>query len=234
VALCRDGGGYFFFSTGPHSSHKARGRTCRNGGGHWDGRYCMRARCVITEHLADRRKSSLNILCMMPSIRPHRSLPPPLFAVIAGRRQPPLGRDSLHPTPESPVRRSRLQVAHMRYALSHSAMQASASCELRGQTQPHNQELIIGGRAPRAMWYAAFAPERRAAIQAPACIQTGSPTPCLLLAPTGSPPGPPPPGGSDAGRCRRRNADRICRHAASPHAARCARAVLADLKQTPI
>jgi hypothetical protein len=30
-------------------------------------------------------------------------------------------------------------------------------------------------------------------------------------------------------RPRRRNADRICRRAASPHAARCARAVLADL-----
>jgi len=27
VALCRDGGGNFFFSTGPHSSHKARGGT---------------------------------------------------------------------------------------------------------------------------------------------------------------------------------------------------------------
>jgi hypothetical protein len=54
------GEGVFFFSTGPHSSHKARGRTCRNGGGRWDGRCCIRARCVITEHaehLADRRKS---------------------------------------------------------------------------------------------------------------------------------------------------------------------------------
>jgi hypothetical protein len=57
VALCRDGGGRFFFSDGPHSSHKAQGRTCRNGGGRWDGRCCMRARCVITEHLAGRRKS---------------------------------------------------------------------------------------------------------------------------------------------------------------------------------
>jgi hypothetical protein len=29
-----------------------------NGGGRWDGRCCMRARCVITEHLGDRRKIS--------------------------------------------------------------------------------------------------------------------------------------------------------------------------------
>jgi hypothetical protein len=34
VAPCRDGGGRFFFSTGPHSSHKARGGgTWRYGGG---------------------------------------------------------------------------------------------------------------------------------------------------------------------------------------------------------
>jgi hypothetical protein len=57
VALCRDGAGLFFFSTGPHSSHKARGRTGRTGGGRWDGRCCTRARRVITEHLAGRRKS---------------------------------------------------------------------------------------------------------------------------------------------------------------------------------
>jgi hypothetical protein len=29
VAFCRDGGGRFFFSTDPHSSHKARGCTPR-------------------------------------------------------------------------------------------------------------------------------------------------------------------------------------------------------------
>ena len=28
-----------------------------DGGGRWDGRCCTRARCVITEHLGDRRKS---------------------------------------------------------------------------------------------------------------------------------------------------------------------------------
>jgi hypothetical protein len=50
-------GGLFFFSTGPYSGHKSRGGTRRNGGGRWDGRCCTRARCVITEHLGDRRKS---------------------------------------------------------------------------------------------------------------------------------------------------------------------------------
>jgi hypothetical protein len=50
----------FFFSTGPHSSHKARGRTrtlayAETEAVAEDGRCCMRcmrARCVITDHLA--------------------------------------------------------------------------------------------------------------------------------------------------------------------------------------
>jgi hypothetical protein len=62
VALCRDGGGRFFFSTGP--PRVARTRATKHEAAHAeteavseDGRCCMRARCVITEHLADRHKS---------------------------------------------------------------------------------------------------------------------------------------------------------------------------------
>jgi hypothetical protein len=56
VALCRDGGDRF-------SSRPARTRATKHEAAHAeteavseDGRCCMRARCVVTEHLADRRK----------------------------------------------------------------------------------------------------------------------------------------------------------------------------------
>jgi hypothetical protein len=52
----------FFFSTGPLSSTSSR--ATKREAAHaeteavaGDGRCCMRARCVITAHLADRRKS---------------------------------------------------------------------------------------------------------------------------------------------------------------------------------
>jgi hypothetical protein len=58
VTLCRDGGGRFFFSTGPHSSHpKHEAAHAETEAVAEDGRCCMRARCVITEHLTGRRKS---------------------------------------------------------------------------------------------------------------------------------------------------------------------------------
>jgi hypothetical protein len=58
VALCRGGG------EGVFSSQLARTRATKHEAAHAeaeavadDGRCCMRARCVITEHLAGRRKS---------------------------------------------------------------------------------------------------------------------------------------------------------------------------------
>jgi hypothetical protein len=58
LSVGMDGGGRFFFSTGLHSSHESRGRTCAETEAvAEDDRCCMRARCVITEHLAGRRKS---------------------------------------------------------------------------------------------------------------------------------------------------------------------------------
>jgi hypothetical protein len=50
----------FFYSTGPHSSHKAQGGTCEGTETAAEGGCCcMRVRCVVTEHLADRRKKNV-------------------------------------------------------------------------------------------------------------------------------------------------------------------------------
>jgi hypothetical protein len=63
VALCRDGGGRFFFSTGPHSALEPQSTSeaahAETEAVAEDGRccICMRARCVVMEHLAGRRKS---------------------------------------------------------------------------------------------------------------------------------------------------------------------------------
>jgi hypothetical protein len=64
VAPCRDGGGRF-------SSRLARTRATKHEAAHAhaeteavaeDGRCCMRARCVVTEHLADRRKAKPRVV----------------------------------------------------------------------------------------------------------------------------------------------------------------------------
>jgi hypothetical protein len=58
MALCQDvGEGVFFFSTGPHSSHKAAHEAAHaeTEAVAEDGRCCMRTRCVMCDHGAPRR-----------------------------------------------------------------------------------------------------------------------------------------------------------------------------------
>jgi hypothetical protein len=53
------GGCLFLFSTGPHSSHKARGSTCRNGGGRWGWPLLLLLARVLCAHALPVRCGSL-------------------------------------------------------------------------------------------------------------------------------------------------------------------------------